>query len=625
LYLFGVNFIKTISNIRRMRKIFTFLLLSISVSVSALNSTHFTINRITAPYFIVDGNAPATLNKAYVGFEIRNNSNSAVTYSGLKFQVLSISTSVAGQNFALVAPVNGLANIGTLAPGQSKTCYFYVSYPAAVAPQGTFNIQLSDNTAGVKTQSFVVANRSSISANAGGTATQSFTNQDLIGGLIYDDVTYVVGNVQNGDESDFQVAVSPQFDPTRITLLGTEVLSSAVPGINVGATDSLYFITGNGTNGASVTVRWIFRITGVNFTTYLLPCAGATSGSSNYKYALNTTLGQGSPVTISESANPLTITKTSDQVIYGTNKTATFTITITNPGLYGITIDRITDEIPAGFVFQAMHGTSQVTSINSTAVPVAGATGNIVFEGGVVSGPNSSYYIAAGQSIIVRYTATTPAVTTSNLVTSAKGYVAETEIGTALNTVSVSATLPSTLLSFNAGWNGNTQIRTDWRIINETTGDCFELERSTGTSVFTTIGKIASTGITGIAQQYSFVDSFPAMDNNRYRLKMIGRDNGVKYGPVVLVSRRDEGWDLVKLFPAPFSNEFNIQLISGKKISLHLELTDAMGNIVNITNLQCPAGSSTTLLSGLGHLAPGLYTLRVSDGARVVQQKLIRQ
>src|SRR5258706_927886 len=314
-----------------MKTLFAVFCLCFSATAFALDPNHFTITRISAPFFIVDGNSPATITKAYVGFEVKNNSNSATTYAGLKFTITSIGTSVVGQNYGIVSPASGILNVGTLAPGASKVCYFYVSYPASVSPQGTFNIQLSDNTASWKTQSFIIYNRSSISANAGGTATQTVSNQDLIGGIISDDVTYVVGNVQNGDESDFQVAVSTQFDPTKVTLLSTQVIASAVPGIPNGATDSLYFITGNGTNGASITIRWTFRIAATNFTTYLLPCAGSTSGGSNYKYALNTSLGSGSPITVSSAANPLTITKTSDHPVYSVSSPAIFTITIQNP------------------------------------------------------------------------------------------------------------------------------------------------------------------------------------------------------------------------------------------------------------------------------------------------------
>src|SRR6266513_3386691 len=163
-----------------MKTTLTLLFLCLVISASALNPIHFTITRVTAPYFIVDGNSPTTITQAYVGFEVKNNSNSATTYSGLKFTITSIGTSVAGQNYSIVAPVNGIVNVGTLAPGETKVCYYYISYPANTTPIATFNVQLSDATASNKIQSFNIYNRSSISANAGGTATQTFTNQDLI-------------------------------------------------------------------------------------------------------------------------------------------------------------------------------------------------------------------------------------------------------------------------------------------------------------------------------------------------------------------------------------------------------------------------------------------------------------
>src|SRR5258705_3192245 len=398
-----------------MKATFTLLFLCLVISASALDPNHFTITRVTAPYFIVDGNSPATITKAYVGFEVKNNSNSATTYTGLKFTITSIGTSVVGQNYSVVSPASGIINIGTLAPGESKVCYYYVSYPANTTPQATFNVQLSDNTATSKTQSLNIYNRSSISANAGGTATQTITNQDLIGGTVTDDVVYAVGNVQNGDETDFQVAVSTQFDPTKVTLLSTRVIASSAPGINNGTTDSLYFISGNGSNGSAITIRWTFKISATNFTTYLLPCAGATSGSTNYKYALNTSLGQGTPITISSSANPLTITKTSDQSLYGYSNTAIFTITISNPSIYPVTIDKITDELPTGFTFQALDGASQVTTVNSTSTPLAGASGTINFEGGVSSSGVISYQIPAGGDLILKYSAVSPLSDATNL------------------------------------------------------------------------------------------------------------------------------------------------------------------------------------------------------------------
>src|ERR1044071_8100040 len=127
-----------------MKKILTltFILFIIVANAFALDANHFTITRISAPYFIVDGNSPATITSAYVGFEVRNNSNSAITYSNLRFSITSIGTSVSGQNYTVVSPASGIINVGTLAPGQSKVCYYYVTYPAHTTAQATFNVQL---------------------------------------------------------------------------------------------------------------------------------------------------------------------------------------------------------------------------------------------------------------------------------------------------------------------------------------------------------------------------------------------------------------------------------------------------------------------------------------------------
>jgi uncharacterized repeat protein (TIGR01451 family) len=605
-----------------MRNIFTLFALLMATRAFSLDPTHFTITRITAPYFVVDGNAPTTITKAYVGFEVKN--TSVVTYTGLKFTITSIGTSVAGQNYSIASPASGIVNVGTLAPGQSKVCYYYVSYPASTTPQATFNTQLTDNTTGNKTQSFVIRNRSSISANAGGTATQSFTNQDLIGGIIIDDVTYVVGNVQNGDENDFQVSVAAQFDPAKMSLLSTQVISSSVPGITAGTTDSLYFISGNGTNGATVTVRWTFRIAGFNFTSYILPCAGATSGSTNYKYALNTSLGAGTPVTVSAAANPLLITKTSDKSWYAINSTATFTITITNPGAFGVTIDRITDELPAGFVFQSFHVSSDVIGTNSTTAPLAGATGNISFEGSVASGVNTSYYIPAGGNIIVRYTATTPASSAFDLQTTARDFIGTTEVGNATNTVSVSATLPVTLLSFDAVKENRKTAKLTWKTASETNSSVFEVEKSVNNGSFVKTGEVIAAGSSATPVTYSFVDSLSPNAITGYRLKMIDRDGRYEYSRVVSLQTKQDGFVLQRVYPNPVSSATRISAISDKETAMRWQLLDVDGRVLINKTERCMKGQNEFAIPGIEKLQSGVYLLRVFVDGSSKEERLLK-
>ena len=605
-----------------MKLILSFILSLAVIKAAALDPNHFTINRITAPYFIVDGNSPATITKAYVGFEVINNSNSAVTYSNLKFTITSIGTSVVGQNYSTVSPASGIINVGTLAPGASKVCYFYVSYPANTTPQATFNITLSDNTVSSKTASFVIRNRSSISANAGGTATQTFSNQDLIGGIVTDDVVYAVGNVQSGDESDFQVAVSTQFDPTKISLLSTKVIATSVPGIVNNTTDSLYFITGNGSNGATVTIRWTFRITSYNFTTYLLPCAGATSGSTNYKYALNTSLGSGSPVTVSAGANPLTITKTSNQSLYLVNSNSVFTVTISNPGAYGVTIDKIVDQLPTGFAFQAIDGTSQVTGSNSTSVPATGATGTLTFEGGVESGGNTSYYVPAGGSYILKYSATSASASASNLLTTVQDFVGTTAVGSAQNTVSVSTTLPVKLLSFHAT-DKKESIFLDWQTSAETNTSVFEIERSNGDGQFKKIGEQAAAGNSNQQLTYHFVDDNPLPGKNYYRLRMLDLDGKWEYSTTVsVISERASR--LCSIYPNPVSDAVSVTMNMQNAGKLTLKLYDINGHLLLSTYRMCDKGTSTFILDGLNRFRPGKYILKLNTADFETRQILIK-
>ncbi len=605
-----------------MKNLQTLILFLLAFSkLSALDPTKVTINRITAPYFIVDGNSPATLTTAYVGFEVINNSNSGVTYSNLIFTITSIGTSVAGQNYTMVSPANGIKSVGTLAPGASSVCYFYVSYPAHTTAQATFNVSLTDATASAKTASFVIRNRSSISANAGGAATQTFTNQDLIGGTIIDDVVYTVGNVQNSDESDFQVAVSSQFDPTKVSLLSTKIIASSVPGVTVNTTDSLYFITGNGSNGATVTVRWTFRITGYNFTTSVLPCAGSTSGSTNYKYALNTALGSGTPITVSAAANPLTITKTSDQSIYLVNSVATFTVTIGNPAAYDVVIDKITDNIPAGFVYLGTTATSDVTSTNSTTVPASGSTGLINFDGGVVSGTNTSYTVPAGGNIKLVYTATAPATSTAALTTTAKDFIATTEVGSADNTVRVLTVLPVKISSFSGAVEGRI-ISIKWQSAEEISLHSYEIQKMNASGNYTTI---YTQQARGIANAYEITDAQPLTGNNYYRLKSVNNDGRVEYSHVIVVNFKNAGTAILNTFPNPFTNQANISLVNDKDQLITTIIFDLNGRLIKKQSANYSKGNVLIEIKELQKLSKGMYLIQVMYGDYSERIKMIKK
>lgn len=603
-----------------MKKFLTLCLVIASLSACALDPTQFSVQRISAPYFVVDGNSPTTgPQSAYVGFKITNNSTT-ITYSNLKFTVASPTSSVTGQNYTLVSPANGITLVGTLAPGASKVCYYYVSYPANTTPQATFNYSLSDLTASSKTGSFVIANRSCISANAGGLATQNISNQDLIGGIVYDDVTYTLGNVQNNDETDFQISVSTGFDPTKLVLVKTQIVGSTISGYPVNTTDQLYFKATSNQSSGSVTIRWTFRISSYNFTALILPYAGATSGSTNYKYAISSDLGSGTPITISSSANPLTISKTSDKTVYAINSTATFTVTVQNPGTSSVTFDKLTDQLPTGFTFQSLDPSSQITTTNSTSYPSSNATGAITFEGGVVTVSNTSFTVPSGGNLVLKYTAKAPATAASDLLTTVTGYVGVTQFATAQNTVSVTTTLPVFLQSFNCAFI-NDKAKLTWSTSSEQNSSYFEVQRSNGdASHFAPIGRLDAAQNSLISKTYFFIDPSLISQVSYYRLRIVDINGSFQYSPVIS-SRKDQKMFSLSVSPNPFNSALQLTISVNKEQDANLALFTNAGTLVKKQNLHCIKGVNSVMINEIEQISSGVYFLQIqADGKSFTKQ-----
>lgn len=389
-----------------------------------------------------------------------------------------------------------------------------------------------------------------------------------------------------------------------MSLNSTAVTASTVPGVTAGVSDSLYFISGNGGVGQTVTVRWTFRIIGTNFTSYLLPCAGATSGSTNYKYTLNTSLGaNGTPVTISSAANPLTLTKTSDKTTYYICDTATFTITISNPSIYGVSVDSITDQLPAGFSFIELKSGSTITTVNSNNYPTSGATGNINFIGGINVASNTSYFIPAGSSIQLIYTAKAPCAAAANLSTNAGGYIGAVNFANSANTINVTSILGVSWLNFDAKQQQK-NIVLNWSTANELNTKLFIVQHSMNATDWTEIGSVVASGNTTAARQYNFLHQSPSLGYNYYRLIQTDLDGKTGFSKSVSVNLKTKSSSLMVYSNPVINGNLKIRLEKSETIYL----MNIQGQVMLTQNLS--AGLQTI---NTGNLASGIYHLKAGN------------
>lgn len=370
-----------------------------------------------------------------------------------------------------------------------------------------------------------------------------------------------------------------------------------------------------------MTIRWTFKISSYNFTALVLPYAGATSGAQ-YKYAISTDLASGTPITISSSANPLIITKTSDKTVYLLNTTASFTVTIQNPAAYAVSIDKITDQVPVGFVYQGLSTGSGVTTTNSTSYPSTSATGTISFEGGVASGSTASYVVPAGGNLVLKYTAVAPLSVTANLTTTAAGFIGTTQFGSAQNTVSVSTTLPVNIQSFNGDFV-NDGVKLRWTTSSEIGSSYFEVQRSVDGSGFSKIGIVNASGNSSLSKSYSFVDTSVLAGKNYYRLKMVDINGDIKYSNIISLKQGDNA-SFFEALANPFHDKLQMKIKLRQKQDVQIKLFDGKGVAVVQQTFHGEAGVNLIELSNIGGLPKGIYFLEVNADGKLISKQVVK-
>jgi uncharacterized repeat protein (TIGR01451 family) len=403
--------------------------------------------------FVVDSvlsqcNAGTGPQATYVGYRITNTAGGTGTLTNLTATLGGFDA-----GFGLAGGQPAMLQIGTLADGASVELYWYVSYPCTRPVTDTLTLTVADATANTATETFSVTTTSMQSANAGGSVVTAILGPGAVVGQIFSsDVTYDFGNVPSSGEVLFQPSGETTYDAACFQLTGSQVISSTLNAVPVAASsdDLLYFVSPSQDNTQPnvVTIRYFYLYKCAGVSTQAVPYAAATSGGS-LKYTGNydtfcLAAPAGSSCTPPAATNPFTISKSASPTILPTGGTVTYTVTIQNTSAFDSRVDRIEDVLPTGVTYGALvngatcgsnaPSETEVTAVNSSVIPTAGATGTLVWRG--LSAPGDAYAIPSGGNLVVCYSATIPNVpgTYGNSVTATTGTATT---GPATSTVSV--------------------------------------------------------------------------------------------------------------------------------------------------------------------------------------------
>lgn len=227
--------------------------------------------------------------------------------------------------------------------------------------------------------------------------------------------------------------------------------------------------------------------------------------------------------------------------------------------------------------------------------------GNPIFKGGNGDGWNSTSYLQAGSNIY-------------------KGGAGD---GWS-STYRPVGPLPVTLQHFEAGKLGTSAAVLKWKTLQETRSAYFEIERSTDAVNFINIGKVAASGNSQVAIEYSFTDQHPVVGLNYYRLKQVDVDGRFIFTPARLV--RFDGMDagVVKYFPNPTHGILNIELPESiRKEAKLINITNAAG--VMVSQLKAASFANQFIQIDFSRYAKGVYFIQVKTTTTNSVQKIVLQ
>lgn len=168
----------------------------------------------------------------------------------------------------------------------------------------------------------------------------------------------------------------------------------------------------------------------------------------------------------------------------------------------------------------------------------------------------------------------------------------------------LTAILPLRLVSFS-GNRDNHVTRLQWNAVNETTGDHFEVERSTDGRTFEQIGTIA----TNNTHYYQFSES-NAASQLFYRLKIISANGSSSYSNIIQFRNRNIQND-VRLNGNPVSSTLSLEIATSSAEKIQCTLTDLQGKRLLQQQVTATAGINLYDIVLPGSINNGVYLLQV--------------
>ncbi len=189
----------------------------------------------------------------------------------------------------------------------------------------------------------------------------------------------------------------------------------------------------------------------------------------------------------------------------------------------------------------------------------------------------------------------------------------QTSNDNAASSFTTTGVLPLKLLSFTAQ-KQNCTANLAWKTTNEVNIDHFEAEMSNdGGATFTRIGTLPQSTAAAAEKNYTFSYVMQSSLAHLFRVKIIDRETGVSYSPIVRInSGCSQTQDVVTAYPSPAKSVVTLNVTDAALFNTKATVVDVNGKTQFSFTVN---GTAVTI--DVSKLSAGMYIIRLTNGMSV--------
>lgn len=180
------------------------------------------------------------------------------------------------------------------------------------------------------------------------------------------------------------------------------------------------------------------------------------------------------------------------------------------------------------------------------------------------------------------------------------------------------ALLPIELIYFDVN-KSKTSNELVWQTASENNNSHFNIERSSDSKKWDTIGKVTGHGNSLEKKEYQFIDTNPHRGINYYRLKQVDFDGQFEYSKVVSIDFEKENKAVI--YPNPVDGNLFIGNIKNIEGGLDVFIYDTQNRLVKNNFIQSENNIT------VGDLLPGVYFVKIKDqtGFYILNERFVKK